>query len=298
MAKQQWSEEAHLALMKELSITKSILSISSPGVYLTPGDDPAARQLTRQCNDFAADMARRRPQEFGFWASLPLPDVAGSLEEITYALDTLHADGVAMESNHHGTYLGDSKFDAVFDELNSRHAKVFIHPTTPCLKHDHGGLTGVTLLSQFPNPMFEFMFDTARAIINLFLSGTISRCPNITFVIPHAGGAIPPIIQRFCTFGTDILGLEVDVSTDIVKETFQGQFYFDLAGFPFPDQIWGLLRLVGPDRILYGSDFPFTPAKGVAGLAGKMQIGLAEVFKDELVIKAICAGNAAKLLRQ
>jgi predicted TIM-barrel fold metal-dependent hydrolase len=283
--------------MRDLSITKSVISISSPGVYLTPGDHLSARKLARQCNDFAGDLVRRRPREFGFWAALPLPDVDGALAEIPYALDTLHADGVALETNHEGTYLGDPAFDAVFAELNRRKARVFIHPTSPCMKQADGhSHTTATFLPQYPNPMFEFMFDTARALINLFLSGTIARCPDITFIIPHAGGAVPPVIERFCRFSTDILDSGVDISSKTVKETFKRQFYFDLAGFPFPDQIWGLLRAVEPQKLLYGSDFPFTPARGVGALAERMRTGLEEVIPDEAVMREIYTGNAKTLL--
>lgn len=284
--------------MADLSITRSILSISSPGVYLKAGDYNSSQKLARQSNEFAGDLVRRRPKEFGFWASLPLPDVASTLEEISFALDTLKADGIALETNYYGTYLGDSAFDEVFEELNRRKATVFIHPTTPCMKHQDGGNhTAITVLPQYPNPMFEFMFDTARAIINLFLCGTISRCPDIKFVIPHAGGAITPVIQRFCGFSTSILDSDVEVSTRIVKETFARQFYFDLAGFPFPDQILGLLRYVEPSRLLYGSDYPFTPVAGVKALAESMSTGLEEVFPDETVRRGIYTGNAQELLK-
>jgi predicted TIM-barrel fold metal-dependent hydrolase len=282
-------------MMKDLSISKSIISISSPGVYI--GDVDASRKLTRQCNDFASDLAKRRPKDFGFWAALPLPDVPGTLEEIKYAADVLNAEGFALETNHHGTYLGDAAFDEIFTELNRRKSIVFIHPTTPCVKHtgSHSHST-VTVLPQFPNPMFEFMFDTARALINLFLSGTIERCPDITFVIPHAGGALPPVIQRFCSFATDILGSEINVSSQVVRETFKRQFYFDLAGFPFPDQIHGLLRFVPSEKLLYGSDYPFTPARGVGMLAQKMEAGLEETFSNASVRTAIYSGNAKRLL--
>lgn len=283
--------------MKDLSITRSILSISSPGVHLKAGDHLSARKLSRQVNQFAGDLVRRRPQEFGFWAVLPLPDVSGALEEIPFALDTLMADGIALETNYHGTYLGDSAFDVVFEELNRRKATVFIHPTTPCMKSDDGcHSTRVAVLPQFPNPMFEFMFDTARAIINLFLSGTISRCPGITFVIPHAGGAITPVIQRFCGFA-DIIDVDVKISSEVVRETFARQFYFDLAGLPFPDQILALLKYVEPSRLLYGSDFPFTPSKYVMVLAEQMRTGLEEIFPDDTVRRGIYTGNAQKLLK-
>src|SRR5689334_2452781 len=107
-------------MMRQANITKSILSITSPGTHLVPGDDALARNITRRCNEFAADLKRRHPDKFGFWASLPLPDVEGSLAEIEYALDTLNADGVAVLTNAHGVYLGDKILDPIFEALNYR----------------------------------------------------------------------------------------------------------------------------------------------------------------------------------
>ncbi len=293
--RQGWSEESHFALMTKLNISKSILSISSPGTYLRHNDTSAARRLTRQCNDYAAKLVSEHPSKLGFWGSLPLPDVEGALQEIPHVLDTLHADGITVETNHHGIYLGDSSLDAIFDELNRRHAKVFVHPTTPCMNSCHGyGPTPAATLTRFPNPMFEFMFDSARAVINLFLSGTVARCPNITFIIPHAGATLPPLIERFTAF-TAIIGGDQNLTSKVVKDTFAKQFYFDLAGFPFPDQIWGLLRYVGTDRLLYGSDYPFTPDGSVTKLAEVMAAEMEKIWGQE-ERKAILIGNASRLL--
>lgn len=281
--------------MQELSITKSILSITSPGTHITPGEDASGRKLTRDCNKYAAGVVSRHPTKFGFWATLPLPDVAGSLDEIAYALDELHADGIGVETNHHGKYLGDAAFDTVFAELERRKATVFIHPTGPCIAHSSGPQAAVPL-PQYPSPMFEFFFDTARAVTNLFLSGTVARCPNVTFILSHGAGALPPIVERFTSFATSILGLELELNSDILKETMRRQFYLDLAGFVFPDQIHGVLRYVGPDRLLYGSDYPYTPAKTVELLMGKMELGLKDLFPEEKTRRAILLGNAQKLL--
>ncbi|KAM5358679.1 hypothetical protein ACJZ2D_015070 [Fusarium nematophilum] len=245
-----WSEEAHLELAKTINVTKSILSISSPGTHLTPHDNEAARKLTRYCNEFAASIKKRRPEEFGFWASLPLPDVEGSLEEIAYASDALNTDGFAVLTNIHGIYLGAPAFDRVFDELNLRPTVVLLHPTTPCLA---SGDIAIPMRGDIPRPVFEFFFDTSRAVMNLFMSGTISRCPNLTFVIPHLGGAFPPLISRFAA-AVGLLGLpgmEPKLSPSWVKERINAQFYFDTAGFSVPDQIRGLLPYVTVDRLLF-----------------------------------------------
>lgn len=292
---QQWSPESHLEMMKTVNVTKSILSISSPGTHLKAGDTALAREVTKYCNDYAADLKKQKPEQFGFFASLPLVDVEGCLEEIPRALDELDADGFVVETNFHGSYLGDKAFDPIFDELNRRKAIVFMHPTTPCLK---GSGTAATPLPDFPRPMFEFLFDTARAVINLFLSGTVSRCPNVTFLVPHVGGTFPPLINRFATFAMAIKipGVDSSVNPAWVKERLNKQFYFDTAGWAFPEQIKGLLEYVTVERMLYGSDFPFTPLPIVNSLSQMHDQYLPEVFPDEEDREKLCSGNALKLL--
>jgi hypothetical protein len=86
------------------------------------------------------------------------------------------------------------------------------------------------------------------------------------------------------------------MSTKVVKETFARQFYFDLASFPWPDQIHGLLRLIDSSQLLYGSDFPFTPPKGLVGMAGNMATGMETTFSNDLQRKIVLLGNAKRML--
>lgn len=294
MRSQPWSEESHLEMMQTVNVTKSILSISSPGSHLKAGDNALARKLTRYVNEFGAGLKRRKPDQFGFFASLPLADVEGCLEEIPFALDQLHADGFVVLTNFHGSYLGHKDFDPIFDELNRRKAIVFMHPTTPCLPHEGAAATP---LPEFPRPMFEFLFDTARAVINLFLSATVSRCPNITFLVPHVGGALPPLINRFANVGPalNLPGIDPQVTPAWIKERLNQQFYFDTAGWAFPEQIKGLLQYVTVDRMLYGSDFPFTPLKIVTPLSQEHDQYLPEVFPGQEDREKLCSKNAMQL---
>ena len=291
---QEWSEESHLEMMKTCNVTKSILSVSSPGVHLKAGDHMLARKLARHVNDVGADLKKRRPDQFGFFASLPLADVEGCLEEIPRALDELNADGFVVLTNFHGSYLGHKDFDGIFDELNRRKAIVFMHPTTPCLSSG----TAATPLPQFPRPMFEFLFDTARAVMNLFLSGTVKRCPNITFLIPHVGGTFPPLINRFSSAAPlmRLGGAAGELSPAWVKERLNTQFYFDTAGWALPEQIKGLLEYITVDRMLYGSDFPYTNLPIVQGLSKQHDEHLPNVFAKEEEREKLCSRNALKLL--
>jgi 6-methylsalicylate decarboxylase len=278
----------------DMNITKSYLSISSPGVHLVPGDDKSARELCRECNLVGADAKRRFPDRLGFWASLPLPDVKGSLEELAYALDELGADGVAVETNKHGYYLGHSQFEPVWAELDRRKAIVFVHPTSGCSQQGTA-----CPLPEYPNPIFEFFFDTARAVINLFYSGTVARYPNITYIIPHAAGCLPPLVERFSLFGRAIPNLPVDpsVTPDFVRAKLRTQFYFDMAGTPWPDQLPALLGIVGKDQVLYGSDYPFTSAEYVKRLADVMENFMPRVFETEELRAMAYKNNAERLFR-
>ena len=87
-----WSLESHLEMMSTANVTKAIISISSPGTHLVYGNDELTRNLTRHCNSYAANLKRTYPDKFGFWASLPLPDVDAALDEIDRAIEE-GADG-------------------------------------------------------------------------------------------------------------------------------------------------------------------------------------------------------------
>jgi aminocarboxymuconate-semialdehyde decarboxylase len=104
-----------LSFLDYAGIDVAVTSISTPGVHT--GDDAAARALARRCNELAAELIRDRPDRFGGFACLPLPDVDGALAELAYAFDDLRLDGVVLFSNARGIYLGDSRFTPLFEDL-------------------------------------------------------------------------------------------------------------------------------------------------------------------------------------
>jgi predicted TIM-barrel fold metal-dependent hydrolase len=243
-----WSPSQHLQVMDEIGIATSLLSISSPGLLLSD-DDGDAIDLARRVNDQGAQVVRDDPRRFGLFASLPLPAVDASLAELTRAYDDLHADGVSLLTNYAGHYLGDARFDPVLEELARRRAVVAVHPTSPaCWEAVSFGRS---------RGMVEFMFDTARAVFNLLLSGALDRYPGVRFVVPHAGGVIPLLADR-----ADRSRLFGESSQVDVFATLGRQFY-DMAGGPLPRQLPALLNLVAPSQLVYGSDYPFSMASFV-----------------------------------
>lgn len=247
----QWSVEEHLRLLDDNGIERAVLSMSSPGVHF--GDDAAASALAREVNLVAAAAVAAHPDRFSFFASLPLPDTDASLAELRFAIGELGAHGAVLESNAHGVYLGDDRMDPLYAELASRNAIAFIHPTSPpCFE--------ATSLGR-PRPMIEFLFDTARSVVDLVVAGVIDRHPSMPVIVPHAGGVLALLADRVAGF-LSIFG-DPDQPAPDLREVL-GRLHYDLAGDPFPRLIPSLLTLVPRERILYGTDYCWTPAPGVA----------------------------------
>jgi predicted TIM-barrel fold metal-dependent hydrolase len=248
-----WDPQTALAMMDRTGIRSAVLSVSSPGVLLS--DDPAdVRDLARAVNEEGAAIVAQHPDRFGLFASLPLPDVGSAIDEIRYALDDLGADGIALETHYRGTYLGAAEFEPVMKELNDRAAVVHIHPTSPvCWSQMSLGR---------PRPMIEFLFDTTRALTSLALNGVLDRHPAVRFIVAHSGAALPVLADRIAAFA---LMENPEKPIDVLGAL--RRLHYDVAGFALPRALPALLSLVETDRLLYGSDYPFTPDWVAHGLA-------------------------------
>lgn len=238
-----WDVQGSLELMDRYAIATAITSISEPGIYF--GDRLFARELARRCNEYAAQLIHQYPQRFGAFAILPLPDVDAALLELEYALDTLKLDGVVLLSNVDGRYPGDPMFDELFTELDRRRAIVFLHPTVPAINSE--------LKLDLPPFLVEFVFDTTRAVTNLIYSGTLERCPDIRFILAHAGGTVPYLAYRIASGQIMLPNAPQGVMTYLKR------FYYDTALSANPYVLRSLTELVDASLILFGSDYPFAP---------------------------------------
>ncbi|MFJ8108223.1 amidohydrolase family protein [Streptomyces sp. NPDC096132] len=244
-----WDQASALAMMDRRSITTGVLSYAAP---LAGPDDPAgAREVARGVNEFTAELVKNRPDRFGHFAALPLPDVDGALAEAAHALDELQADGVMVLSNIHGRYLGDPAFEPLWAELDARSAVVLVHPTAP---------SGAPL-PEIPPPLADFPYDTTRTALHLTMRGVPRRYPRMRMILPHAGGFLPYAATRFALAARLPDGAAPGAPSGTPEELLADlrRFYFDTALSAGPSTLPSLLAFAEPEHILYGSDFPMLP---------------------------------------
>jgi 6-methylsalicylate decarboxylase len=238
-----WSPEASLQTMADLDVGTAILSVSTPGTTFLP--NPAdASALARDLNDYTAELAAAQPDRFGFFATVPMPNINDSVAEAVRALDDLKADGVVLLANNAGTYLGQDGQDPLFAALNDRSAVVFIHP---------GELPG-PIVPGVPPFAADFLLDTTRAAYMLVRNGIRIRYPEIRFILSHAGGFVPYASHRMAVAITADTGRSwADVLDDF------SSFYFDTALSSSAAALPTLLAFAQPGHITFGSDWPFAP---------------------------------------
>jgi 6-methylsalicylate decarboxylase len=285
-----WDAGRNLEMMDQWGVGAAVLSVSSPGTHF--GDNASAQALSRQVNEFGAALTRKYPGRFGHFASLPLPDVAGCVDELRYALDELGSDGVIVLTNAHGTYLGDDSFEPLWAELSRRHAVVFVHPTSP-------PCAGALCLGR-PAPMMEFIFDTSRTVADLLFRGVFARHPDIEWIFAHGGGALPLLADRLELFRTVFPGGSGSGDGASVQPQMR-RLWFDMAGTPFPHQVPALVEAFGSDRVLYGSDSCWTPAAGVTAQVASIDAaspGGPGDTRGGPDWRALTSRNAARLLHR
>jgi len=265
-----WTPAKALEDMDRDGVATSIMSTSEPSVYF--GDAAAARALARECNDYAARLVADHPARFGMFATLPLPDVDGTLREIEYAFDTLKADGVCFMSSYEGKYLGDPMFAPVMDELNRRKAVAYTHPFRGAMINilpDNRAL-GITLST-----------ETTVTIQSILYTGTATRCPDIRFIWSHGGGTAPYITGRLGA----AIGPDGKPNANLAA---MQKFYYDTAQAFNEYTLPTFTKVVPNPHILFGTDYPFAQAGTVAK-------GLADYHFMPANLRAIERDNALEL---
>ena len=270
-----WSVQKHLDDMGAAGVTRSLLSVTTPGV---PETGERARTLARGINEDAAKLAADH-RGLSYFLALPMDDPDAALKEIEYGFDVLKAPGVGLFTSYGGEWLGDKRFDPVFQELNRRKAVVYVHPNTAnCCGR---------LSPEVADTLIEYGTDTTRAIASYIYRGAARRFPDVRMIFSHSGGTMPFLIERF--EGADRGPAARAQAPDGFRAT-AARFFYDIAQSTHAVPSRALRQLVPVNHIVFGSDYPFrTTREHVQGLEADRVYSVEE-------LKGIHAGNVERFL--
>jgi predicted TIM-barrel fold metal-dependent hydrolase len=153
---------------------------------------------------------------------------------------------VLLLTNVAGTYLGDAAWDALFDELDRRGAYVFVHPGFP---------PHAPPLPDHPVWLYEFPFETTRAVANLVYSGTLERCPHVRLQLSHLGGVAPFIAHRIASL--EAREPELATRAPAGALAYLRRLWYDTGLSNHAPGLAATLEVTSLDHVVFGTDWPY-----------------------------------------
>ncbi|KAF3035836.1 hypothetical protein E8E12_007357 [Didymella heteroderae] len=288
-----WNLQDHLAFMSANGIARSVVSISTPGANIFPSGNAAPNSaVARLTNEYMFALAKTYPERFSFVANMPLPYIEESIVEARYAFDKLNTSGIGLLSSHEGQYHGSKAFARFYEYLDTKSTGVFYHPTIP-LQEVNGTLVPAYPSYGFVFAPFDFLFDTARNIMNMTAAQTMRENRNLRFGFAHCAGAWASVADRY--FGSPVYG--PTESWENYAEIFQTRAFYDTAGPMVPHAVQGLFAYEIPKtQLMYGTDFPYSiEIQNLTGALLNALIDDADFFSEDEK-KRIFESNAKAFL--
>jgi len=233
-----------LEQMDRAGIDVSIVSLTCPNVYW--GGESVSVEAARESNDSMADAERAYPGRIKWFTSLPWQYPDRAIEELRRTAD-LGAAGVMVLANVAGRSLTEEAFGPIWAEIDRRAMPVLVHPGEP---------PGADLMDMGRYDLswsVGFIFDTTLAVTRMIFDGFLDRYPDLKLIVAHGGAALPYLVGRFEK------GDEVELPerrrmtlapTEYLRRLYYDCITYDLGALRY------LISVVGPDRVLFGTDWP------------------------------------------
>ncbi|XUL93071.1 amidohydrolase family protein [Streptomyces galilaeus] len=241
-------------------------------------DQDLAIRLTRTVNEVVADHCATAPDRLFGLGTVPLqhPDLAVAL--LDQAINVHGLYGVSVSTTVDGRALADPAHDTVWQRAEELGAVVFIHPW--------GCSLGERLATNYLGNTVGQPVETTVALSQLIFTGVLDRFPRLKLVAAHGGGYLPTYIGRSdhaWRVREDARGCAE------LPSAYLRRMWFDALVYT-PRALRQLVKEVGADRVVLGTDHPFD--MGVDDPVARLDAaGLAPADRA-----AIAGGNALDLL--
>lgn len=235
----------------------------------TPGEAYDCAQIF---NDAALDICSHDPKRLKALCQVPLQDVDLACKELSRAMKSGHL-GVQIGNHVGDKNLDDEGLTTFLQHCADEGAAVLVHPWD------------MMASNRMPKYMLPWLVampaETQLSILALILSGAFERLPrSLKLCFAHGGGSFAYLLGR------------VDNAwkhRDIVREdcpnlpsSYCDRFYVDSAVFN-DDALAMLVKVMGEERVMLGSDYPFPLGEQVVGKLIRDHDAFAPATKDRLL---------------
>lgn len=247
--------DLRLQAMDAAGIGVSIVSLTCPNVYW--GGETVSAEAARVSNASMAEAQRAHGDRIRWLASLPWQYPSRAVDELARSCNE-GAVGVMVIANIAGRSLTESLFEPVWAEIDRRALPVLVHPGEP------PGSDLMDMGSYDLSWSVGFMFDTTLAVTRMIFDGFLDRHPNVKLIAAHGGGALTYLVGRLEKGDAVELPERRRMTaspTEYLRRIWYDCLTYDLGALRY------LISVVGPERVLFGTDWPHQVHDVVGSLA-------------------------------
>lgn len=250
-----WSPEARLQEMDATGVSVQVLS-TVPVMFNYWAQPKDTLDLSQFLNNHMAGVVKKYPSRFVGLGTLPMqaPDLA--VQELIRCKQELGFPGVQIGSHINDWNLDAPELQPIFKAAEEHQCSIFVHPWD---------MEETGRMKKYWLPWLVGMpAETTTAIVSMLLGGVLERFPRLKVCFAHGGGAFPFTLGRI-EHGFNVRPDLCATDNSLGPRHYLGRFYTDSL---IHDQraLKYLADIIGKDRVILGSDYPFPLGEQHPGL--------------------------------
>jgi aminocarboxymuconate-semialdehyde decarboxylase len=248
-----WDAEVRITEMQQHKADMQVIC-TIPVMFSYWAQPEDCLELSRFLNDDIAATVNKHPDKFIGLATVPMQDPKLAIKELQRCMHNGFR-GVQIGSNVNNLNLGDEIFDEFFAACESLGAAILIHPWQ---------MMGQEHMAKYWLPWLVGMpAEISRAACSLIFSGVLERYKNLKICFAHGGGSFLPTISRI-EHGWECRPDLVAIDNPVNPKNYLGKFWVD-SHVCDHKMLQYVIDLVGADKVMQGSDYPFPLGEAVPG---------------------------------
>lgn len=275
--------DERIALMDETGLDVQVLSLTTPALHDL---GPEGVDLARRANDAVAEAIVQRPDRFEALATLPVAALDEAALELERSVRTLGFSGAMLCGRVGDRNLDHPDFFPIFQSASELKVPILLHPRTPPPAVRSAYYSGFSAEVDAAFAMFAlgWHYDAGIQFLRLVLAGMFDRLPGLQVILGHWGEVVLFYAERLANLDR-FSGLAHPIATYMRRN-----LYVTASGMFLPGYLARAAEVVGTDRLLFSTDFPYQYRTG-----GDARKFLAECGLDETDKAAFASGNWLRL---
>ena len=235
---ERWAEMDRQGVDRQvLSVWADLFGYGMPAEYGAPWN--------RLLNDRLCETVRNHSDRLSMLATVPLQDPHRAAQELEYGVKQCGAVGGVVAASVDGVNLGEASLDDFWSPAVELGVPIFIHPTQP--------IPAPRTLNPVLNVGVQYIYDTTVTVASLLFNGVLDRFADLNLILSHGGGFMPYQVGRFDRLYRNLEAQDAPAQT---PSDYLRRFWYDTI-VHMPPALSFLRELVGSDRLLLGTDYPF-----------------------------------------